>query len=391
MYHRILTPLALLLLAAGALAQTTAEQVYYRFILPTGTSIRNFAPAGPATGTLRSTYPTTGSYTRAPGCTAPYALYGSHLDPATKQVNSAYHNYVDTGWTPSFSGSFTVAWFEKERCPNTTNGLAYLISGVGSFRIFHGGVANNGLYLRDWGGSPSDLVLVDPAQTGTGPKFDLLDLARQRWVHVAIVVDAKVMKATWYIDGRPLSPAITLTAGASVTGTSSLKVGQHLSTGSSFRHDLDEFRFYTRAATPAEVLAWASVRPGESWSYIDGCKGSLSAVSGPSLGQPYMMDVGGAAGAVGIVSVGFSRTRLGTLPLPFDLGLAVPSLKGCLFASSLHIILPASLDATGKGKAVIPVPNDPIYSNLPIYCQGVLATPAMQFASTNGLGGIIGL
>jgi hypothetical protein len=336
-------------------------------------------------------YPNSANYLRAPGCTAPFALYGSHLDPSTQTLNTAYHNYVDTGWAPNFTGDFTIAWFQKERTPNTTNGLAYMISGQGSFRMFQGGVAYNGLYLRAWGGSPADLVLGDPSRATSGPVYDLMTESQNRWVHVAIVVDATAGTGTWYIDGRPLSPTISVTAGANLSLTGNMKLGQHTGTTSSYRHDIDEFRFSTRAVPASEISKWAAVRPGESFDYVAGCQGTLASSSGPSIGKPWLMNVTGPANSGGIISVGLSRTLLlGAIPLPIDLGLALPPLAGCNFASSMDFVLPMALNAQGAGSFVIPIPNDPGFINLAFYNQGILVGGGSTMASTNGLGGIVG-
>mgnify|MGYP000894770781 CR=1 FL=1 len=298
--------------------------------------------------------------------------------------NTGYYVNVDTGWKPSFTGSFSVAWFQKQRAPYTST--AYLFSNIGSFRLFHGGVAYKGLYLRAWGGAPADLILYDPAQTTSVPAFDLIGASAERWVHVAIVVDAAAMRATWYIDGLPLNPSIPITAPASIAATTNMLLCRHTSTGSSYKHDIDEFRFLTRAAQPAEVLAWSRLRMGEAYAYGKGCGGTLSAQAPPALSQPFKMDLTGPAGSVCLVSIGTSRTRLGALALPFDLGLALPYLAGCPWESNLVATLGAATDPAGKGLCVLPIPGDPVLIGMTVFNQGLIVDPASKLSSTNGLG-----
>ena len=126
----------LLALTASAVP-AQSDVLYYKFEAGAGKKAINFAAGtglAPAEGTFVNTYPGGGSW--ALGKFGQGALLGSHFDPKNPGTrNSAYYNYLNTGWLPKITGSFTVAWFMKERV-NPGTSLSYLFSGVGSFRCF---------------------------------------------------------------------------------------------------------------------------------------------------------------------------------------------------------------------------------------------------------------
>lgn len=245
----------LLGLASAALAQ---DLIYYPFNRGTGTSVANLWSGAPATGKLVSTNTTNSGWASGVGGSG-YALAGN--DAATTL------NYVDTGFNQGtnsslLTGSFTVAFFLKQAWENTSfDALAYFLSGIGSFRMFTGGAAEEGVMVREWGGEPADLVLAGPTNQTTGqPFFDLRSAARQGWVHVALVVDSAQKVATWYVNGSPYSVTVLTKPSAAPTGAGNLRVGMHTGVTFGSNYDLDDFRLANRAAPPHEIQQWAMAK-----------------------------------------------------------------------------------------------------------------------------------
>jgi len=387
--------LSLALLAALSAAPIAAqsEVLYYKFDAGDGGKVINYYSStglAPAEATITTTYP--GGAAWAAGMFGAGALLGSHFDPANPTVRSSA-NYVslDTGWVPNMTGSFTIAWFMKERAPLGTS-LGYLFSNNGSFRGFYNGVAYRGFMVRAWGGAPADLTLNDPARPNPAlPSFDVLAGAATKWLHVALVVDVPALTATYYIDGVALAPTIALTAPTNLVGTTPMLIGRHTSTGSSFMHDIDEFRFLLRAASPAEIKAWAARPEAAAGVYGQGCKGTLKAAKPPVVPSAFQMDITGPVNGGGFLSIGLSRTKFGALTMPLDLGLFAPGLKGCMWESDLTASAAFALDASGVGAVVLPIPKSSLFFGVSLYNQGILYDKALNLYTTNGLAMAMGL
>ena len=348
------------LLVGSAAAQK--DVIYYPFLTGKGTNVLNLADPklpGTITGSTVTNAWTTGKTGNA--------LTGSD------HSNSGSANPVDTGWKPMLNGDFTTAWFMKQNGAAPGTSLSYIISNVGSFRCFTGGVASTGLWLRAWGGAPSDLKLTTDIQAA----------AAKTWVHVALVVDWSGSKtATWYVDGKT-ADVTTLTAGASVTGTLNMFLGRHTSTTSSWSYDTDEFRFSTRAASPGEIAAWAAMTPGGAGAYnvSQACGGAtLDANGAPSLGNAkFRMQVTGPKASPVVLSVGSDRT------LSFDVGAIFPSLKGCQW-SSTPIFFAVSNTGAGTGTIAFPIVQNTAYKGINLWNQAlVLGQPLANTQATNGL------
>jgi len=252
---RTLSISVLLGLASTAVAQ---DLIYYPFLTGSGTSVTNLWKGAPAKGTLTNTNTTNSGWAKGVGGVG-YSLAG-------KDAASTL-NYVDTGFNQGtksslFTGSFTVAFFVKEAWPQTgANALAYFFSGVGSFRMFTGGVAQEGIYLRAWGGVPADLVMPGPTNAQGRPFFNLRAAAKKGWVHIAAVVDATAKEAHCYINGSHCGPPLILTTpSAAPTGTGNFRVGMHTGTTSGSNYDLDDFRLTNRAVPAHEIQQWANAK-----------------------------------------------------------------------------------------------------------------------------------
>jgi len=256
-FHAVLLSVSLSLLSATAVAQPVTALISYPFLRGTGTTVQNlFLATGnpvPKTGTFVTT--NTGGAWEKNGRVGP-CMRG-------KDANStATYNYIDTGWKGGMTGSMTISWFMKLRTDlgflsNNLPNIGYFITGYGSFRMFTGGVANKGLIIRSWGGSPADIYLgggnVIP-HTG----YDLHATTRNNWVHIALVIDAAAGEAIYYVNGGPMQTTkITGSVNLPTSTGVNFRVGAHSSTGTTFNYDIDEFRLLNRAATQTEIQGWA--------------------------------------------------------------------------------------------------------------------------------------
>ena len=173
------------------------------------------------------------------------------------------------------------------------------------------------------------------------------------------------MKAQWYVDGAAHGAAIPLTAAANIPAGANFLVGKHTSNSSSFAYNIDEYRFCSRAASPAEIKAWhslphaASGRLGTVCGIKHAGRGAPTAgnalyslsFSGPSAGYKYLLVIG-------------ARPQVG-----FDMGLAFPALKGCTWYTSFDVDL---IGATGSsGRVTFPggIPNSSSLAGLGVDTQ----------------------
>lgn len=240
--------LPLPLIAFCVVSHLSAQDViYYPFVTGSGNSVINLG-TGPATGTLSTANTSNSGWTSGK---SDHALAGVDA--------TGTGSWVDTGYTDAVTGSFTVAFFMKQSLA-VANTLSYQISGRGSFRMFTGGVAYEGLYLRAWGGAPADLVLRGIGNQVAGqPYLDLRSKAVTDWVHIALVVDASAMVATYYVNGSPFS-STPITAAANITTGLPFLVGMHTSAGYRSNQNIDDFRFSTDAVPPHRIQTWAHAK-----------------------------------------------------------------------------------------------------------------------------------
>ncbi len=354
----------------GATALTAQNEVlYYKFNEGGGTTAINYANASPA--------PATGSIL---GGNASNYAPGFSMAGLAGSTSSTLHSYVQTGWTGGFSGSFTFAFFMKQTgTPGTA--LSYFLSNWGSFRLFTNGVAGTGLWLRNWGTgvTPVDIQLTTNVQA----------LANGQWLHVALTVDTTAGQAIWYLDGVAQTP-IAITGTPGVTSTNEFRVGGH--TSNIRYYDMDEFRFLTRAATAAEVLAWSRQAAGADSAFGSGCGATMQGSGGePVLGNAgYGHSGTGAASSSGTLTLGFSSTMLGSIPLPINLGLLFPTLPGCNLYGSADVTLPFAVNAGGTFGIGFPIPNNASLVGATLYNQGVILGGAAGLQTTNAVAVSVG-
>ncbi len=352
-------------LSATAFAQ---DVLYYKFDEAGGTKAINYA-SGSGIAPTEANLVGGNSPQYAPGKFGVSSLSGG---TATSSTGSTY---VDTGWHPNLTGSdFTLAFFLKQRtAPSSTSYFFYSNSG---WRMFTGGVANQGLYFRNGtSGTDANWILTSDIQTP----------AASGWVHIALVVDATALTATYYVNGVA-QPPLSITTGVNASGgTYSFHVAGFASYGGLY--DIDDFRITLRAASAAEIATWAMQASPADSQYGAGCGGAALMGSGlPQLGTAsYMLQISGAApGALCALALGVNRLDMSGLPLPLDLGVVWPGLSGCDWECSADGFLGAAATAGGTASFAIPLPPFPYLDGATLFSQAlILGPPTPQM--TNGV------
>lgn len=207
-------------------AQLTPEVLYYKFD-GTGTTVPNLAsspPIGTATANLM------GSLTQGASSLCRGSVIGSG--------NSSTTDYVNTGWAPNLgAGSWSISFRTANIGPSATLFYIFGDANTASFRCFTNGVAGpNNWILR--GAGLTDVYVNGGATTAA---------------HMTtFVYDNTLGNVKGYLDGVLVT---TVAQGAvNMTGTGPLKVvGYATNVGMPAGGNLDEFRFYSRALSAAEV------------------------------------------------------------------------------------------------------------------------------------------
>ncbi|MBL7703176.1 MAG: hypothetical protein JNM14_13065 [Ferruginibacter sp.] len=206
------------------------EVLYYKFD-GSGTTVPNLASAPPA-GTTNATL--MGGLTQGGSAICDGTTIGTGVSSST--------DYVNTGWAPNLgTGSWTISFKSENITPSAT--LFYVFGDIGtsSFRCFTNGVAGpNNWWLR--GAGLTDVPLNGGATVAPHTNTFVYD-------NVANVVRA-------YLDGVLVNTVAQPPGGVNMTGTGPFKVnGYSSNVGSPVNGHYDEFKFFNRAITPAEVLS----------------------------------------------------------------------------------------------------------------------------------------
>ena len=289
-------------------------------------------------------------------------------------------NYVVTDWAPNVTGDYTWAMWLRNTRGTAAPSLTY-IAGIPvslQFRIYTGGAAL--LTTGNAGGTSSYATVAN-----------IYQLATAGWVHVAFVVDTTAMTATYYIDGVP-EPSRVLAGAPNISGPQ-FHIGRQLPTLAPSIYDIDEFRFVTRAATATEIQSWATQNGAGVSEFGAGCGATLTTNNGlPQLGNlAFELQLASPApNSLGVLALGVSRTAWGALPLPFDLGLALPPLAGCQLECSPDVALTAITDASGNFTLSFPVLPGAAYDGFAFYAQGLLLAGPGGFSTTNPVGIVLG-
>jgi len=238
-------------------SQQLPELLYYKFDA-SGTSVTNHAssPVGSNPATITGTALSIGS-TGLSGT----ALVGTG--------GSSTSNRINTGWTTSFTGSFTIAFWTSNIPASSTLWYIWGDAGAANFRCFTNGVAGANNWMVRAGGLP-DLAINGAATSAAN------------MIHVVRDLTAGTYKA--YKNGVLIN-TVNTTAAFSTSGTGFTIGGNGSSTGLSGK--MDEFRIYNRALGQAEITATYNTTIGgttyqtdlalKSWDYPNSSCGMSSA------------------------------------------------------------------------------------------------------------------
>ncbi len=361
---------ALLAVALPLAAQSLAAQsqvLYYKFDGVDAKALNYAAPSiAPGQGTVLNSLTTAPTTSTVPGRFGEALTSG--ITPAPYQAN-----VVDTGWAPNVTGDYTWAmWMNNSR--GTAGPSLTYVAGIpvsGAFRIYSGS---------------SILLTVGNAGGGTyySTVANVYQLATAGWVHVAFVVDTTAMTATYYINGVPEAPR-ALTGLPNIQGSTFL-IGRQLPTAAPSIYDLDEFRFETRAVSATEIAAWATQNGAGSSAFGQGCDAAMAPRNGaPQIGNFFyeLAVTSSAPFGVGVVAFGLSRTSVGPIPLPIDLGAYLPGMAGCGFECSPDASVLVVLDGAGSGAQPFPILPDQGLVGIQLYAQGLFVGGPRGNATTN--------
>jgi len=211
------------------LGQGVPEVLYYRFN-GTSKSIRNQAsnpPSGTSTATIYGTL-----YQGSSGTCGGTALVGNG--------NLSTTDYVDTKWATATSGSWTISFWTNNLDSSTA--LFYIFSDLsaGAFRCFTGGIAGAGnILLR---GTFSDVLLTGGSSTKPAVS--------------TFVYDATAGFIYAYLNGKLINSVSQ--SSISLSSTASLILsGYNSLAGLNAGGLMDEFRFYSKALSAADVAKLA--------------------------------------------------------------------------------------------------------------------------------------
>jgi hypothetical protein len=230
--------------AVGCLLTTLAvaqapypDRMYFKFNEGTGVGGVTANVASPGVGSANAVV-TGHSLTPGVGFGGSGALIGTSVSPGTSNVN--------TGWATALgTGSWTIS-FRCDVSTLSTSTLYYVCgdSTAGSFRVFYNGVAGVGNVMIRGG-------LTDTIVPGAG-------VGGAHWV--TFVYDASVTTMYGYLDTNLVATVAQSALNINGTGVTNFLVAgytsaSHFSNGA----NLDEFRMYSYALTPAQVAAGVGV------------------------------------------------------------------------------------------------------------------------------------
>jgi PKD repeat protein len=340
------------------------ELLEYQFNEPRGTSTANTAATTAAPARAVVSIP---SWQGDPGRT-----FWQGNDPGYGAVaanNASPYTTIDTGWPVDITGSHTISFWTR---PQATIGTCYPFGmiGGGSGRLYYTS-SLSGYSLRSWGPVP----ITD---AGTSPN------AVTGWNHWAVVIDDAAGTAQWYLNGVADGNQTTFTPGTfSYTPGGRLLIGTYstlTSTSNYLRYaDLDDFRIYSRALTPAQILQSMLFESPVTSTFGDGCMGAA--------GVPQIRATGGAPTIAGNASFAIEASgmepgvpaaiNLGLAQtsnpfLPYDLSIIGPTYAGCFAEVFPDLVALGLVNTTGSATAPLAIPADPSLANFHFYGQVVV-------------------
>jgi phage baseplate assembly protein gpV len=213
-------------------AQTVPELIYYKF--DNGASIVNDASA--PVGSNPASITGTGLSVGGTGLSGT-ALIGAGVTSTGGRIS--------TNWPTTINGSFTIGFWTSNITPSSTLWYIFGDASALNFRCFTNGVAGaNNWMMRFTNGLPD--ITATGAATGLP-------------TYTHFVYDAAAGQLRSYVNGV-LNNTVVAPTTFSVTG-----VDFQIGGAGSFNNlsgNLDEFRFYNRALTPAEIAATYNITLG---------------------------------------------------------------------------------------------------------------------------------
>ncbi len=153
---------------------------------------------------------------------------------------------IDTGWLMNLGNSdWTVGMWLDLRTGGNNFQYIWGAPPSGNFRAFLG--TGNAVLLG--GPSPLGTISIPGSATTAAPH------------HVVFCYDSAAGEVRGYLNGV-LSVTRVLTSPLNLTSTEPFKVMGHITSPMIAGNTIDDFRFYSRCITPAEIDAWANTCEG---------------------------------------------------------------------------------------------------------------------------------
>lgn len=292
-------------MAVTAFGQPTPELLYYRFD-GTGTTVPNLASAPPVgTGTAAIM----GSLSQGAGGQCGGALIGSG--------NASSTDYLNTNYAPNLTGSWTISMYTKDITPSSTLFYIFGDPNSSSFRCFTNGVAGADNWILR---GPVNDVLV-PGGATVAP-------------HVTtFVYDQPAGVIRGYLDG--VLVATVAQPGVFVLGPGPFKVmGYGTNVGAPAGGKLDEFRWYDRALTAAEVMSlneprtYSTINPVSCGSFVSP-SGNVLSVSGM-----YMDTIPNSGGCDSVITINLTVNQPSSASFSATVCSAYTAPSGAVFTTS---------------------------------------------------------
>jgi PKD repeat protein len=354
-----------------------ADILQYSFNEPRGAAVANSAVGSPAPAFGTAKAGTTGAPANPnwQGDPGRSAWQGNEPNFGCLGADNVtpYENRVDTGWPFVLSGSHTITYWSRPTGAAPSFPYAFGAA-TASARAYYAGTY---MSLRSWGNIPG---FVDSA---SDPK------ALPGWSHWALVVDDAAGTAQWYVNGVPDGAQASFTPNTFAVNLGNFLVGGYTTSTALYTRyfEMDDFRLYGRALTPAEILGCAVQEQASATTFGAGCAGAsgVPTIAG-SGGQPtvgnaaFQIDIGNVeAGQLTALLIGVLAVDGGARPLDISFLFG----PGCV-AETLPD-LGAFVAGVGPSSSFpLTIPNDPALAGGHVYAQALVfatdgaASPALD-------------
>ncbi|MBK8980013.1 MAG: PKD domain-containing protein [Planctomycetes bacterium] len=359
-----------LITAVGATNNTaSADILEFQFNEPRGARVNNTAsttiapaygtvtlPAGPPNAIWQGDAGRTGFGANEPGIGC---LGADNVTP--------YESRIDTGWPFNIVGSHTIMFWARVQ---SVTSFGYAFGGsVGSARCYHDGSRWS---LRSYGslGTASTAYVLSASNPMT----------LVGWNHWAMVLDDAAGTAQWYLNGVADGTPTAFSPNTFVaSGLGNFIVGDYGTlTSSHFTRyaDMDDFRIYGRALTPAEIMTAMASENATTGTFGNGCSGPATTPfigaggSAPVIGNPtFTIDVGGMEAFVP-QALNIAAFAVAGGVLPYNLGGVLPTFAGC--SAELFPDVSVGLAGTATASVPIAIPAIPALAGAHAYAQAIV-------------------